>query len=153
MIQFADSNEKQWSFKGVSSRVERIRDLTGFDFGLLHEESGISQFQELLEDRERCLKLIRAAVEEQAEANAMSADDWDEAWPTELMLPTMVEFGKEAARFFSPLRSKAIIFSLDRLLKAYRKVMEDMGRTISNVEVPPIDAASLVESSESTPAS
>lgn len=153
MIQFEDASGNKWSFRGVSSRVERIRDESGFDFGLLHDEEGIKRLQAACEDREQFLKIVRAAVEEQPAAQQMTQDAWDEAWPTDLIIPTMVLLGKEAARFFTPLRSTAVISALDRLTTAYQQVMEQVRATISSVDLPLIDAATLAESSGSTPAS
>jgi hypothetical protein len=135
MIQFADGNGKMWSFRGVTSRVERLRDLTGVDLGLNYDTDGLKKYQELLEDRTRAIEFLQAAVEEQEEAHRLSADEWDELWPTDRVIDALFAIGKEAARFFIPLRSKAASSSLHRLETEYRKILAEMEQAISTADL------------------
>lgn len=142
MIEFRSSDDRKWHFRGVASRVERIRDMTGIDLGLNYDTEGLRKFQQVLEDRPRALALICAAVEEQEDAHKATSDEWDEIWPTELVIDALFAIGKEAARFFSPLPSRAATSSLNRLEIEYRKILQELETTISTADLPPIAADS-----------
>lgn len=153
MIDFRSSDDRKWHFRGVSSRVERIRDMTGIDLGLNYDTEGLKRFQQVIEDRSSALALICAAVEEQEDARKLTSDEWDELWPTELVIDALFAIGKEAARFFSPLQSKAATSSLNRLEIEYRRILQELETTISTADLPPTGADSSAEFSGSTPAS
>lgn len=150
MVVLKSSSGDTYSFHGGRLALERIRDLSGVDLGTMADEDGMKRFNAIAEDRDLSLRVIRAAIGD--EASGLTEQALDEAWAADEVLEALIAIGKEVARFFTPVRSRGVISMLDRLHRAYREATTGIENRISSVLLPSIAVGTSPESSASTPA-